>query len=108
MGKVAVSLLAPTAFTFAADLIGEYEGGGKGLHWADVWTDPYPLGAILFMLALDAKLYAALAWCAFKAHFKSDRLGGPLPAGRHPVHAGARRQAVRGAGLVRAQSTLQI
>ena len=59
-----VSLLSPTAFTFAADLIGEYEGGGQGLHWGDLWVDPYPLGAVLIMLALDAKLYAFLAWCA--------------------------------------------
>ncbi len=63
-GKVAVSLLAPTAFTFAADLVGEYEGGGQGLHWGNLWADPYPLGAVLLMLALDAKLYALLAWCA--------------------------------------------
>ena len=61
-GKVAVSLLSPSAFTFAADLIGQYEGAGVGLHWSDMWSDPLPLGAILFLLALDAKLYAGLAW----------------------------------------------
>lgn len=63
-GKVCVSLLSPTAFTFAADLIGAYEGGGQGLHWGDLWADPYPLGAVLIMLTIDAKLYALLAWCA--------------------------------------------
>ena len=69
VGKVFVSLLSPTAFTFAADLIGEYEGGGQGLRWGDLWADPYPLGAVLIMLALDAKLYAFLAWCALlEAH----------------------------------------
>ncbi len=61
-GKVAVSLLSPSAFTFAADLIGQYEGSGVGLHWSDMWSDPLPLGAIIFLLALDAKLYAGLAW----------------------------------------------
>jgi hypothetical protein len=61
-GKVAVSLLSPSAFTFAADLIGQYEGSGVGLHWADMWSDPLPLGAILFLLAVDAKVYAGLAW----------------------------------------------
>ena len=61
-GKVAVSLLSPSAFTFAADLIGQYEGSGVGLHWTDMWSDPLPLGAILFMLAIDAKIYAGLAW----------------------------------------------
>ena len=60
---MAVSLLSPSAFTFAADLIGQYEGSGVGLHWSDMWSDPLPLGAILFLLALDAKLYAGLAWC---------------------------------------------
>ena len=95
-GKVFVSLLAPTAFTFAADLIGEYEGGGRGLHWADVWADPYPLGAVLFMLALDAKLYAALGWCAHRSALNPKPcnpepqigcLGGPLPAA-HKLPAG--------------------
>ena len=61
-GKVAVSLLSPSAFTFAADLIGQYEGSGVGLQWSDMWSDPLPLGAILFMLAIDAKIYAGLAW----------------------------------------------
>lgn len=57
-----MSLLSPSAFTFAADLIGQYEGAGVGLHWSDMWSDPLPLGAILFLLALDAKMYAGLAW----------------------------------------------
>ena len=57
-----MSLLSPSAFTFAADLIGQYEGSGVGLHWSDMWSDPLPLGAILILLALDAKIYAGLAW----------------------------------------------
>ena len=87
-GKVLVSLLAPTAFTFAADLIGEYEGSGRGLHWADVWADPYPLGAILFMLALDAKLYATLGWCALTPnHMYCPSAVGCLPDTHH-AHGG--------------------
>ena len=57
-----MSLLSPSAFTFAADLIGQYEGSGVGLHWSDMWSDPLPLGAILILLAVDAKMYAGLAW----------------------------------------------
>lgn len=61
-GKVFVSFLSPSAFTFAADLVGTYEGSGEGLHWSSLWADPFPLGAILILLAADAKIYAALAW----------------------------------------------
>jgi hypothetical protein len=61
-GKVFVSLLSPSAFTFAADLVGTYEGSGEGLHWSSMWRDPYPLGAIFIMLAADAKIYALFAW----------------------------------------------
>jgi hypothetical protein len=62
VGKVFVSLLSPSAFTFAADLVGQYEGSGEGLHWSNLWSDPFPMGAILFMLAADVKLYSLLAW----------------------------------------------
>ena len=60
-GKLAVSLLGPTAFTFASDLAMLYEGGGEGLTWSHLWTDGYPLGAIMLMLALDTVLYSMLA-----------------------------------------------
>lgn len=62
VGKVFVSLLSPSAFTFTADLIGEYEGSGEGLQWSNLWSDPFPMGAIFIMLATDAKLYSLLAW----------------------------------------------
>ena len=70
-GKVAVSLLSPSAFTFAADLIGQYEGSGVGLHWSDMWSDPLPLGAILILLAVDAKIYAGLAWWGLCSFFEA-------------------------------------
>jgi hypothetical protein len=62
VGKLMVSLLSPSAFTFATDLLAQYEGAGAGLSWGDVWDDPYPLGAIWIMLAVDTALYAVLAW----------------------------------------------
>lgn len=34
---------------------------GDSLQWAQVWTDPYPLGAQMLMLLLDSVLYFALA-----------------------------------------------
>ncbi len=62
-GKLAASLLAPTAFTFVADLAGTAEGAGAGLRWADLWAGAFPPGAALCMLLADAALYAVLAWC---------------------------------------------
>ena len=61
-GKFFVSLLSPTAFTFAADLFASYEGAGDGMTWGNLWEDSFPLGGVLIMLAVDAKLYCALAW----------------------------------------------
>ena len=61
--KLAASLLAPSAFTFAADLVGAAEGAGAGLTWRDLWAGPYPVGAALCMLLGDAALYSLLAWC---------------------------------------------
>ncbi len=63
-GKLAASLLAPTAFTFVADLAGTAEGAGAGLRWADLWAGAFPPGAALCMLLADAALYGILAWCA--------------------------------------------
>ncbi len=61
--KLAASLLAPSAFTFAADLVGAAEGAGAGLTWGDLWAGPYPVGAALCMMLGDAALYSVLAWC---------------------------------------------
>ena len=54
-----MSLLAPTAFTFFADLLAQYEGVSSGATWADAFSDPLPIAAILFMLTFDTALYSA-------------------------------------------------
>lgn len=64
--KLAASLLAPTAFTFAADLVGGAEGAGAGLRWGDLWKGPFPVGASLSLMLVDAALYSALAWCVYR------------------------------------------
>ena len=64
--KLAASLLAPTAFTFAADLVGGAEGAGAGLRWGDLWKGPFPVGASLSLMLADAALYSALAWCVHR------------------------------------------
>lgn len=61
-GKGLVSLLSPSAFTFAADLFASYEGAGDGVGWGDLWEDSFPLGFILVMLTIDIKLYATAGW----------------------------------------------
>ena len=53
-----MSVLAPTAFTFFADLLAQYEGVGSGATWADAFSDPLPIAAILFMLTFDTALYS--------------------------------------------------
>lgn len=45
--KYAVCLLAPSAFTFGADLVAQYEDAGVGLQWSHVWDDPLPFGACM-------------------------------------------------------------
>lgn len=45
--KFFASLAAPTAFTFAADLMAQYEGSNAGATWAHVFDDPFPMAAIL-------------------------------------------------------------
>jgi len=37
----------------------QYEGVNSGATWADAFSDPLPIAAILFMLALDTALYSA-------------------------------------------------
>lgn len=76
IGKGLVSLLSPSAFTFAADLFAQYEGSGDGLGWGDLWSDSFPLGLILIMLTIDIKIYATLGWCAL--HSCNLRLAMPL------------------------------
>ncbi|MEW5297039.1 MAG: hypothetical protein WDW36_000274 [Sanguina aurantia] len=75
--KIATSLLAPSAFTFGADLIAKYEDSGSGLQWIHLWADPYPFGGTMLMLVLDAFIYLALAWYLDKV--VSSGYGSSLP-----------------------------
>ena len=59
-GKYAVSLLAPTAFTFFADLVAQYEGAGRGAAWGDAWAGAFSIAAVLALLLADTLLYGAL------------------------------------------------
>ena len=36
-GKLLVSLLAPSAFSFSADLVASYEESGQGIQWGHLW-----------------------------------------------------------------------
>ena len=75
--KTWAALAAPTAFTFGADLYGEYEGGGSRLGWGDLWEDDFSMGRVLIMLAADTALYGLLAW--YLEMVLPGQYGGHLP-----------------------------
>ncbi len=69
MGKVLISLLSPSAFTFASDALANREGANYGVGWGDLTDGPFPLLGIMAMLLVDTSLYAALAWYLDKVRF---------------------------------------
>ena len=59
--KRVTSLLLPSAFAFGASILADYEYSELGVS-LDNWTDgEYSFATSLFMMALDALLYAAVA-----------------------------------------------
>ncbi|KAM6919010.1 retinal-specific phospholipid-transporting ATPase ABCA4-like [Xenentodon cancila] len=65
--KLAVSLLSPVAFGFGTEYLSRYEEQGLGLQWSNIQTSPlekdtYSFLTSIFMMMLDAVLYAVLAW----------------------------------------------
>lgn len=62
-----MSLLSPTAFTFGADFIADYEYAGVGAGWGNYNEGEYSLRTSITMMFLDAALYGVLAWYLDKA-----------------------------------------
>lgn len=60
--KYWASLLSPTAFTFGADILGEYEYAGIGVGWDNISEGDYSFQTCLVLLFVDFLLYGALAW----------------------------------------------
>ncbi|XP_023820616.1 retinal-specific ATP-binding cassette transporter isoform X2 [Oryzias latipes] len=65
--KLAASLLSPVAFGFGTEYLSRYEEQGLGLQWNNIQTSPlekdtYSFFTSIFMMTLDAILYAVLAW----------------------------------------------
>ena len=56
------SLLSPTAFTFGADFIADYEYAGVGASWSNYHEGTFSLASCLGMLIFDFFLYGILAW----------------------------------------------
>jgi ABC-type multidrug transport system ATPase subunit len=75
--KRAASLLAPTAFTFAADLLATREGAEQGVTWETLYDDPFSLGELMGLLLVDAGVYAAAAW--YLGRVLPTAHGTPLP-----------------------------
>ena len=57
-----VSLLAPSAFGYGAQLLCKYEGEGTGAHFSDFNSDEYSFGTCIAMLFLDTLIYLGIGW----------------------------------------------
>lgn len=60
--KTLASLLSPTAFTFGADFIADYEYANIGAGWGNYAEGAYSLQTSINMMFIDAVLYIVLAW----------------------------------------------
>jgi ATP-binding cassette subfamily A (ABC1) protein 3 len=60
--KTMTSVFSPTAFTFGADLLMQYEGANLGMSWSNVSSDDFSFARVLTMMLFDFVLYAVLAW----------------------------------------------
>lgn len=60
--KTICSFFSPTAFTFGADLIIQYEGANLDLGWSNLYDDPFSMARVMAFLLLDFAIYALLAW----------------------------------------------
>lgn len=61
-GKRIASILSPTAFSFGADVIADYEYAGVGVNWENMWDGDYTFATSILFMAFDTVLYAILAW----------------------------------------------
>jgi hypothetical protein len=61
-GKMWASLFPATAFTFAADIIGEYEYSQQGVQEWNAWEGSYSFNTALGLLSFDTTLYIFLGW----------------------------------------------
>lgn len=75
--KRVASLLAPTAFTFAADLLATREGAERGVTWDTMYDDPFSLGELMGLLLVDACAYTVAAW--YLSRVLPTAHGTPLP-----------------------------
>jgi len=86
-------LLAPSAFTFAADNLGRAESANAGVTEENVWDGALSVGECMAWLVFDTVLYAALAWVLDQGIPDAARslpLGWRLPWMRAPPLPAAR------------------
>ena len=65
--KTASCLLSNVAMSLGAQLIGKYEGTGKGVQWSNLnqrisVDDDFTLGLVLVMFVVDSIIYGLIAW----------------------------------------------
>ena len=56
------ALLSPTAFAFAADSLGAFEGGNVGVSTSNLFSGPLSIGSMILFMWLDTVIYTLLAW----------------------------------------------
>jgi ATP-binding cassette subfamily A (ABC1) protein 3 len=61
-GKMWASLFPATAFTFGADIIGDYEYSQQGIQEWNAWEGSYSFNTALGLLFFDTILYIFLGW----------------------------------------------
>ena len=60
--KYAASLLSPTAFTFGADILAEYEYSAVGIQFSNIADNNFSMVSVLQMMLIDIFIYGFLAW----------------------------------------------
>ena len=60
--KYAASILPPTAFTFGADILAQYEYAKVGVQWGNMFEGNFSFASVLVMLFIDILFYGFWAW----------------------------------------------
>ena len=62
LAKYAASLLSPTAFTFGADILADYEYSKVGVQFSNIGDNNFSMISVFQMMFLDIFIYGFLAW----------------------------------------------
>ena len=60
--KYGACLLSPTAFTFGADILAEYEYSAIGVQFSNIGENAFSMVSVFQMMIIDIFIYGFLAW----------------------------------------------